>query len=138
MGIITGGVVVTTASLVMVAAVSSWLGAALTKPVAPGAINTVSTLQAADGSVTIIMDAKQLTKAGAAALDPNAAGNAMQLSPGWVDEVIARIEKANSNSAAVAAIKAARLNGTLSTAVAGVTRGPDGRLLVLPVVVQNK
>jgi filamentous hemagglutinin len=94
-------------------------------------------LQGKDGTVTIIMDGKQLAESGAVKLSTAGAGGTNQMSSDWVREVIERIRAKNPNSPAIAAIEVARDGGTLMTAIGGVNRS-TGQLLVFPVLVSNK
>lgn len=47
-------------------------------------------MQGSDGSVTILLEAKQMTN-GAIKLDPNAAGGYVQMSEAWIGEVLRRL-----------------------------------------------
>jgi hypothetical protein len=84
-------------------------------------------LQNPNGSVTIVVDAKQMTN-GTFALN-QLADNTVQLSPKWIDYVMGQIDE---TSPAYLAIKQASLDGTLSTAVVGVNK-TTGQLIGVPV-----
>jgi filamentous hemagglutinin len=74
-------------------------------------------LQNPDGTVTILMDSKQITN-GSTTLSQGA-GGAMQLTDSWVKNVLGNIDQ---TSAAYNAIENAMANGTLVKGVAGVDR----------------
>lgn len=84
-----------------------------------------------DGSV-MILDSKQMdnftTTLG------KGAGGEVQLSNGWIDAVIDNLEKAGKGSEAIAAIKAARLDGKLTTAVIAVDKATK-KIIAIPVKV---
>jgi len=84
-------------------------------------------LQSADGTVTILLDSKQMAK-GAAKVSTGA-GKEMQLTDAWVKNVMTKLDQ---TSPAYLAIEAARNNGTLVKGVAGVDR-TTGALTVLKV-----
>lgn len=88
-------------------------------------------LQSADGSVTILIDAKQMTR-GTFSLGKTA-DDSLQLSGKWIDQVMDNID---SSSPAYKAIKQARLNGELNTAVIGVNK-QTGQLIGVPVDVPS-
>lgn len=88
-------------------------------------------LRNSDGTVTVVMDGKQVLASGAFSLSANGAGGNTQNSAAWVNAVLQKLDK---NSAAYQAVDAARQNGTLVTAVGGVNR-TTGQLVVLPVTV---
>lgn len=75
-------------------------------------------LQNKDGSITILMETKQLPD-GAARLNPSAAGGAMQMSDAWVMGVLDKLDR---TSPAFKVITAARDNGTLFKGIIGVDR----------------
>ncbi len=91
-------------------------------------------LQNANGTVTVVMDGKQMSQAGAFSLSANAAGGNTQNSMAWIDALLDSLDK---GSAAYKAVEAARRNNTLVTAVGGVNR-TTGELVVLPVTVPAK
>ncbi len=91
-------------------------------------------LQGKDGSVTIVLDGKQLAESGAVKLSTSGAGGTNQLSLEWVNNVV---RKLGENSPAAQAILRARDNNSLMMAVGGVNR-TTGELLVFPVSVANK
>ncbi|MGC4060792.1 MAG: hypothetical protein QM749_08055 [Aquabacterium sp.] len=88
-------------------------------------------LKNADGTITVVMDGKQVLQSGAFSLSANSAGGNTQNSVAWVDEVLRKLDK---SSAAYKAVDAATRNNTLVTAVGGVNR-TTGQLVVLPVTV---
>lgn len=83
-------------------------------------------LERPDGSVTIIVDSKQINN-GSVRLGTTQAG--MQLSPNWIESAL---ENLPDGSPARSAITNAQRNGTLYTAVAGVDKA-TGKLVVVPV-----
>lgn len=90
-------------------------------------------LQGANGEVTIILDAKQMSN-GAFSLSSQAAGNTTQLSKAWVEEVLARLP---DGSPAKTEIIKALDNDTLVTTVGGVNK-TTASVVVVPVQVPNK
>ena len=88
-------------------------------------------LQNADGSVTILIDAKQMTN-GTFTLGQTA-DSSLQLSPNWTANVL---NKLDPNSPAAVAVVNARKAGTLNTAVIGVDKS-TGRLIGVPVNVPS-
>ncbi|EIL87081.1 filamentous hemagglutinin family outer membrane protein, partial [Rhodanobacter fulvus Jip2] len=84
-------------------------------------------LQNADGSVTILIDAKQVTN-GTFSLGKTVDGS-LQLSGKWIDRVMGELDK---TSPAYRAIDQARDGGTLNTAVIGVNK-QTGQLIGVPV-----
>lgn len=86
-------------------------------------------VQNQDGSVTIILDAKQMTN-GTFSLSEGA-GGAMQLSQSWINNVLGQLD---SSSEAYQAIVRAVKNNSLSTAVVGVNRS-TGQLIGVPIKV---
>ena len=81
-----------------------------------------------DGTVTIIMDSKQLPN-GAASLSTDGAGETTQLSDAWVQAVLPKLDQ---TSPAAQAITQAIQNGTLIKGLIGVDRG-SGNLLMIRV-----
>lgn len=90
-------------------------------------------LQGANGEVTIILDAKQMSN-GAFSLSSQAAGNTTQLSEAWVKEVLGRLPQ---GSPAKNAVERALANNTLQTAIGGVNKA-TGSVVVVPVQVPDK
>ena len=90
-------------------------------------------LQGANGEVTIILDAKQMTN-GAFSLSSQAAGNSTQLSEAWVKNVLARLP---DGSPAKDAVSRALQSNTLQTAVGGINKA-TGAVVVVPVKVPSK
>ena len=89
--------------------------------------------QAADGSVVLIVESKQIRN-GTVQLNPNGAGGYTQMSEDWIKQV------ANSlpdGSPAKAAVFKAEREGKLKTAIAGVDR-QTGKAVILPVKVPSK
>jgi filamentous hemagglutinin len=86
-------------------------------------------LQAPDGSVTIIVDSKQLSSSGAVQLGSSQAGT--QLSEAHIRATLANLPDA---SPAKQAILSALDNQTLKTAVAGVDK-KTGQFMITPVYV---
>jgi hypothetical protein len=84
--------------------------------------------QAPDGTVTVLLDSKQLP-AGAATLSTEGAGGATQLSDAWVTNVLNKLDPA---SPAWQAVSQAQANGTLVKGVIGVER-VSGNLSVVRV-----
>jgi len=91
-------------------------------------------LKNADGTVTVVMDGKQMTQSGAFALSSNGAGGNTQNSVAWVEAVRRNLDE---QSAAYRAVTEAIRTNTLVTAVGGVNR-TTGQLVVLPVTVPAK
>lgn len=91
-------------------------------------------LKGKDGTITVILDGKQLSASGAAQLSTSGAGQTTQLSEEWIANVLDRLPK---DSAARKAVADAQMNGKLITAVGGVNRN-TGELVVVPVAVPNK
>ncbi|UWU24779.1 hemagglutinin repeat-containing protein (plasmid) [Rhizobium sp. CB3060] len=85
-------------------------------------------LEAPDGSVTIIVDAKQMNS-GSFSLSNKGAGNAQQMSDLWVDNVLDALDQ---TSQAVTSIRNAINNGTLYKAVVGVDKA-TGKLMMVRV-----
>jgi hypothetical protein len=86
-------------------------------------------LQNADGSVTLAIDAKQITN-GTLKLGQTTDGS-IQLSPAWINNVLLKLDP---ESPAYTAIRLAQSNGTLSTAVIGVNK-TTSQLVGIPVKV---
>ncbi|SPY05106.1 hemagglutinin/hemolysin-like protein [Neisseria meningitidis] len=89
--------------------------------------------QAADGSVVLIVESKQIRN-GTVQLNPNGAGGYTQMSEDWIKQV------ANSlpdGSPAKAAVFKAEREGKLKTAIAGVDR-QTGKAVIIPVKVPSK
>nr|WP_240039978.1 DUF637 domain-containing protein [Neisseria meningitidis] len=89
--------------------------------------------QAADGSVVLIVESKQIRN-GTVQLNPNGAGGYTQMSEDWIKQV------ANSlpdGSPAKAAVFKAEREGKLKTAIAGVDR-QTGKAVIIPVKVLSK
>lgn len=86
-------------------------------------------LQGIDGSVTIVVDSKQIN-GGSVRLGATETGT--QLSSSWIN---ATLDNLPSNSPARIAITTARNNGQLFTAVAGVNK-VTGNLVIVPVKVK--
>ena len=89
--------------------------------------------QAADGSVVLIVESKQIRN-GTVQLNPNGAGGYTQMSREWIKQVLDQLP---DGSPAKAAIFKANKNGTLKTAIAGVDR-QTGKAVILPVKVPSK
>ncbi|WP_211468421.1 hypothetical protein, partial [Collimonas silvisoli] len=85
-------------------------------------------LQNSDGTVTILIDSKQMTN-GTFKLSQEGAGNAMQMSDEWVQNVLLRIDP---TSPAFKAVDMARKNGTLVKGVAGVDRA-NGQVTIVRI-----
>jgi filamentous hemagglutinin len=88
-------------------------------------------VQNTNGSVTILIDAKQMTN-GTFALGQTADGS-LQLSPNWIEQVMSNLDR---TSPAYIAIEQARESGTLSTAVLGVNKS-TGQLIGVPVKIPS-
>ncbi|WP_235212518.1 filamentous hemagglutinin N-terminal domain-containing protein [Burkholderia pyrrocinia] len=86
-------------------------------------------LQGIDGSVTIVVDSKQIN-GGSVRLGVTEAGT--QLSSSWIN---ATLDNLPANSPARIAVTNARNNGQLFTAVAGVNK-VTGNLVIVPVKVK--
>ncbi len=84
-------------------------------------------LQSPDGTVTILLDSKQIAN-GSAKLSVGA-GKQMQLTDKWVQAVLFKLDK---NSPAYKAVETARDNGTLVKGIAGVDRN-TGQLTMVRV-----
>ena len=84
------------------------------------------------GNVTLLIDSKQINN-GAFTLSPTGSGGNMQLSSGWIDSVLSKLDP---TSPASEAIERARATGSLTTAVAGVDRS-TGRVIAVPVKVNS-
>ncbi|WP_195714694.1 hypothetical protein [Neisseria brasiliensis] len=89
--------------------------------------------QAADGSVVVLVESKQIRN-GTVQLNPNGAGGYTQMSEAWVNQVLNELPKNNST---IQIIRDAEKNGKLKTAVAGVDR-QTGKAVILPVEVPSK
>ena len=89
--------------------------------------------QAADGSVVLIVESKQIRN-GTVQLNPNGAGGYTQMSREWIKQVLDQLP---DGSPAKAAVFKANKNGTLKTAIAGVDR-QTGKAVILPVKVPSK
>lgn len=88
-------------------------------------------LEDASGNVTLLIDSKQITN-GSFSLSASGAGGNMQLSNGWIDSVLSRLD---STSPAYQAIEQARATGKLITAVAGVDKS-TGQVVAVPVKIK--
>lgn len=91
-------------------------------------------LRGKDGTVTVVMDGKQMASTGSFSLSTDGAGGNTQLSAGWTNAVLRRLDQ---SSDAYKAVDAAAKNNTLVTAVGGVNK-TTGELVVLPVTVPKK
>ena len=89
--------------------------------------------QAADGSVVLIVESKQIRN-GTVQLNPNGAGGYTQMSREWIKQVVKSLP---DGSPAKAAVLKANQNGTLKTAIAGVDR-QTGKAVILSVKVPSK
>ncbi|HEZ4260541.1 TPA: DUF637 domain-containing protein, partial [Neisseria meningitidis] len=89
--------------------------------------------QAADGSVVLIVESKQIRN-GTVQLNPNGAGGYTQMSEDWIRQVLDQLP---DGSPAKAAVFKANKNGTLKTAIAGVDR-QTGKAVILSVKVPSK
>lgn len=81
-----------------------------------------------DGTVTLLIESKQVNS-GAMRLNPNAAGNHMQMSDEWVRVVLGRLDK---SSEAYAAINAAIEQGTLVKGLTGLDK-TSGSLMIVRI-----
>lgn len=88
--------------------------------------------QAADGSVVVVVESKQISN-GTVQLNPNGAGGYTQMSREWIEQVIARLPNGSTKTA----IQEAERTGKLKTAVTGVDR-QTGKAVILPVEVPSK
>lgn len=86
-------------------------------------------LKAKDGTVTVILDGKQMTSSGAMKLSSSGAGDTTQLTNEWIRNVLRNLP---SGSDARKAIIEAQEAGKLVTAVGGVNRN-TGQLVVFPI-----
>jgi len=66
-------------------------------------------------------------------LSPNGAGGTMQLSSGWINNVLSRLDP---SSRAYQAIEPAQASGKLITAVAGVDKA-TGQVIAVPIKVTD-
>ncbi|MCL6056159.1 DUF637 domain-containing protein [Neisseria meningitidis] len=89
--------------------------------------------QAADGSVVLIVESKQIRN-GTVQLNPNGAGGYTQMSREWIKQVVKSLP---DGSPAKAVVLKANQNGKLKTAIAGVDR-QTGKAVILPVKVPSK
>ncbi|HGH6601259.1 TPA: DUF637 domain-containing protein [Neisseria meningitidis] len=89
--------------------------------------------QAADGSVVLIVESKQIRN-GTVQLNPNGAGGYTQMSEDWIRQVLDQLP---DGSPAKAAVFKANQNGKLKTAIAGVDR-QTGKAVILSVKVPSK
>lgn len=89
--------------------------------------------QAADGSVVLIVESKQIRN-GTVQLNPNGAGGYTQMSREWIKQVLDQLP---DGSPAKAAVFKANKNGKLKTAIAGVDR-QTGKAVILSVKVPSK
>ncbi|HGP7200959.1 TPA: DUF637 domain-containing protein [Neisseria meningitidis] len=89
--------------------------------------------QAADGSVVLIVESKQIRN-GTVQLNPNGAGGYTQMSEDWIKQVANNLP---DGSPAKAAVFKAEREGKLKTAIAGVDR-QTGKAVILPVKVPSK
>ncbi|OOG95302.1 hypothetical protein B1A90_12285, partial [Neisseria meningitidis] len=89
--------------------------------------------QAADGSVVLIVESKQIRN-GTVQLNPNGAGGYTQMSREWIKQVVKSLP---DGSPAKAAVFKAEREGKLKTAIAGVDR-QTGKAVILPVKVPSK
>ena len=78
------------------------------------------------GNTVILLDSKQLNKSGATKLNPNAAGDTMQMSNDWVKAVLGNL----ADSPAKTAVAAALENGTLVKGVVGVSKKTSDLVIV--------
>jgi filamentous hemagglutinin len=88
--------------------------------------------KSADGTVTIILDAKQMAPGGSFSLGTTTLGGlgqAQQLSPAWINYVTNQLP---IGSPARLAVELANRNGTLVTAVGGVNKA-TGKAVVVPI-----
>jgi filamentous hemagglutinin len=85
-------------------------------------------LEAPDGSVTIVVDSKQMN-GGSFSLSNNGAGGAQQLSDQWIRNVLNALDQ---TSPAVASIRDAIGNGSLYKAVMGVDK-TTGKLMMVRI-----
>ncbi|TRB20778.1 hypothetical protein EXN70_24160, partial [Rhizobium rhizogenes] len=85
-------------------------------------------LEATDGSVTIVVDAKQMNS-GSFSLSNSGAGGAQQLSDQWIRNVLGALDQ---TSPAVTSVRDAISNGTLYKAVMGVDK-TTGKLMMIRV-----
>ncbi|MCL6054125.1 DUF637 domain-containing protein [Neisseria meningitidis] len=89
--------------------------------------------QAADGSVVLIVESKQIRN-GTVQLNPNGAGGYTQMSREWIKQVVKSLP---DGSPAKAAVFKAEREGKLKTAIAGVDR-QTGKAVILSVKVPSK
>ncbi|MBH2260003.1 S-layer family protein [Neisseria meningitidis] len=89
--------------------------------------------QAADGSVVLIVESKQIRN-GTVQLNPNGAGGYTQMSREWIKQVVKSLP---DGSPAKAVVLKANQNGKLKTAIAGVDR-QTGKAVIFPVKVPSK
>lgn len=89
--------------------------------------------QAADGSVVLIVESKQIRN-GTVQLNPNGAGGYTQMSREWIKQVVKSLP---DGSPAKAVVLKANQNGKLKTAIAGVDR-QTGKAVILSVKVPSK
>ncbi|MCL5853468.1 hypothetical protein M5071_10725 [Neisseria meningitidis] len=89
--------------------------------------------QAADGSVVLIVESKQIRN-GTVQLNPNGAGGYTQMSEDWIKQVANNLP---DGSPAKAAVFKAEREGKLKTAIAGVDR-QTGKAVILSVKVPSK
>ena len=89
--------------------------------------------QAADGSVVLIVESKQIRNS-TVQLNPNGAGGYTQMSREWIKQVLDQLP---DGSPAKAAVFKAEREGKLKTAIAGVDR-QTGKAVILPVKVPSK
>ncbi|WP_442504965.1 DUF637 domain-containing protein [Neisseria meningitidis] len=89
--------------------------------------------QAADGSVVLIIESKQIRN-GTVQLNPNGAGGYTQMSREWIKQVVKSLP---DGSPAKAVVLKANQNGKLKTAIAGVDR-QTGKAVILSVKVPSK
>ncbi|HGT4318570.1 TPA: DUF637 domain-containing protein, partial [Neisseria meningitidis] len=82
--------------------------------------------QAADGSVVLIVESKQIRN-GTVQLNPNGAGGYTQMSREWIKQVVKSLP---DGSPAKAVVLKANQNGKLKTAIAGVDR-QTGKAVIL-------
>ncbi|EJU51394.1 hypothetical protein NMEN93003_1717 [Neisseria meningitidis 93003] len=89
--------------------------------------------QAADGSVVLIVESKQIRN-GTVQLNPNGAGGYTQMSEDWIKQVITNLP---DNHPTKNILREAVRSGKIKTAVTGVDR-QTGKAVILPVKVPSK
>ena len=89
--------------------------------------------QAADGSVVLIVESKQIRN-GTVQLNPNGAGGYTQMSEDWIRQVITNLP---DNHPTKNILREAVRSGKIKTAVTGVDR-QTGKAVIIPVKVPSK